>query len=306
MGSSAATRNTHLSNYAFGVAQDLKSALARFISPLVPTGTSSGQYKLYSDKNAFQTYDTLRALGGENKLIEFEATDPFFNCQPRGLGIGVDDHERSKSGESGQRQLEEAKVKTLVQTTVLSNERTVFAAAIAGVSAVGGAGVWSNAAVDPVAELDAQIIAISQGSGIMPNRMVIELGVWSVVRNHPLVKARMPGAELIGLTPEQFARMLINPAIKIEIGLLTYDTKKFGAAKNAVSIMGSNVLVFYNQDSPTIYDPGFMKTFTPRAEAIDTVMEYRDEGRNSDIYKTNWEDDNVVVSTLLARRIAVS
>jgi len=306
MGTSSATRNTHLSNYAFGVAQDMQSPLARFFSPLVPTGTSGGQYKKYDDKNAFQVYDTLRAIGGENRLIDFAATDPFFNCKPRGLAIAIDDTERTKAGETGQAQLEEAKVKTLVSTTVLSNEKTVFDAVLAGVAAVASVGVWSDADVDPVDELDAQLESIATATGMMPNRIVFGLGGWRVFRNHPKVKARQPGADLIGITTEQASRMVLNPGIDIRVGLMSRDTKKFGAAKVAVNLIGAEVLVFFNQDNPTQYDPGFMKTFTPRAGAIDSVMQYRDEARNSDMYKTNWEDDNVVVSTLLARRLSLS
>lgn len=306
MGSSAATRNSHLSNYAFGIAQDLRSSLAEFISPQVPTGTSSGQFKKFDDKNAFQVFDTLRAMGGENKVIQFAATDPTFNCLPRGLSIGIDDAERTKAGEDGQRQLEEAKVKTLVSTSVISHEATVFAAALAGLSAAGGVGVWSNAANDPVADLDAQIEAIATASGMMPNRIVFGLGAWRVFRNHALVKARQPGAELIGVTGEQAARMTLNPGIEIRVGILSKDTTKFGATKNAVNIVGSEVLIFYNQASPTQYDPGFMKTFTPRLNSVDSVFQYREENRNSDMYKTNWEDDTQVISTVLAKRISLS
>lgn len=306
MGSSAATRNTHLSNYAFGIAQDLTSALARFFSPLVATGTSSGQYKKFDDKNAFQVYDTMRAIGGENRIIEFAASDPHFNCQPRGLAIGIDDAERSKAGEAGQTQLEEAKVKTLVSTTVLSDEKTVFDTVLAGVSAVGGKGVWSSDDVDPVDELDEQIEAIATATGLMPNRCVFGLGAWRVFRNHAKVKARQPGATLMGVTTGDAARMMLNPGIDIRIGLLSRDTKKFGAAAAKVNLVGGQVILFYNQDNPTQYDPGFMKTFTPRAGAIDSVVQYRDDGRNSDMYKTNWEDDNEVISTLLAKRIELS
>jgi hypothetical protein len=248
----------------------------------------------------------LRALGGPNKRIEFAATDPFFNCRPNGLEIAIDDHERSKAGEGGERQLEEAKVKTLISTSVLSHEAAVFAKVKADVAAVGGVGVWSNANNDPISEIDAQIEAIATATGIMPNRMVIGLGAWRVLRNHPKVIARQPGAELIGVTNEQAARMTINPSIDVRVGILGADATKFGAARNVTNIVGGEVFIFFNQDSPTQYDPGFMKTFTPRANMVDAVMEYRDEKNNSDAFKTNWEVEIQTFSTLLVRRITLS
>ncbi len=306
MSTSAATRNTHLSNYAFGIAQDLRSALANFIAPQVPTGTSSGQFKKFSDKNAFQIYDTLRAIGGENKVIQFEATDPSFNCNPRGLSIGIDDHEKNKAGEAGLSQLQEAKVKTLVSSVTLGHENDVITAALNGLTAVASKGVWSNSGNDPVAEIDEQIEAIATATGMMPNRIVFGLGAWRVFRNHTLVKARQPGAELIGVTNEQAARMMLNPGIEVRVGILSKDTTKFGKDASKTNIVGAEVLLFYGNDNPTQYDPSFMKTFTPRAGAIDSIMQYRDEGRNSDMFKSNWEDDIQVVSTLLAKRLSIS
>ena len=43
-----------LKSYAYGVAQDVKTTLADFIAPRVPVGVGSGQFKKFSDKNAFQ------------------------------------------------------------------------------------------------------------------------------------------------------------------------------------------------------------------------------------------------------------
>lgn len=309
MSSQAATRNTHLSNFAAGIAPDLRSALANFLAPQVATGTSSGQYKSYNEKNAFQVYETLRAIGGENQMIEFDASDPTFICQPRGLSIGIDDHERNRAGVNdgpAQRMLEEAKVQTLVSTTALSHEVAVFAKLYATVTAEVGVGVWSNAANDPVADIDAAILAIANASGMMPNRMVMGLGAWSVFKNHTLVKARQPGAEVQGLSAEKARGMFLNPAIDLRIGVMAKDTTKMGKTKSGANVVGNEVVIFFNSDNPTPYDPGFMKTFTPRVGSIDSVLTYRDNSRNSDIYKTNWEDAITVVSTSMVKRITLS
>jgi len=305
MGSSSATRNAHLSNYGFGIYQDLRSALAEFISPRVGTGLSSGQYKSYNAKNAFQVYETLRALGGPNTRIQFAADDPFFNCRPRGLEIGIDDSERTKAGADNQRSLEEARVKTLVSTTILSHEKVVFDKANA-ITAVVGAGVWSNDEVDPIAEINAELTAIVNRTGMIPNRMVLGLGAWNVLREHPLVKARLVGGEVSELSLDKFKTLLLFPGIEVRIGVLSRDTTKFGKDKAAVNIVGASLLMFFGQDSPNEFDPSFMKTFMPTAGAIDSVMQYRGESNNSDFFKTNWEDDIQVISTLLGSRIALS
>jgi len=306
MPATASTVNQTLTNYAQGFSQDSASALADFIAPRVSTGTASGQYKEFSDKNAFQVYETSRAIGGARKRIEFDASDKYFNCRPHGLEISIDDHERELAGEGDQLGLEEAKVRTLVSAGVNSHEAGVFAKVKAAKAATGGVGVWSDPTKDPIAEMDAQIQAIAVATGVMPNRMVIGLGAWQVLRNHAKVIARQPGAVLIGTTTAQVSAMLLNPNIEIRVGLLSKDTVKFGKAKNAVEIVGAEVFIFIGSDNPTPYDPSFAKTFETKSGGVDSVKEYRAESNVSDILAVDWSEDVQVVAPVAGRRITLS
>jgi len=122
---------------------------------------------------------------------------------------------------------------------------------IGTMTAVPNIGVWSSADVDPVAELDALIEAMATATGMMPNRLALGIGAWKAFRNNAKVRARQPGAELIGLTLQQAAAMLLNPSIKIKVGVLSKDTTKFGKAANKEQILGAKALLFIGQDSPS-------------------------------------------------------
>lgn len=300
------TVNQTLTNYAHGLFQDMQSQLANFIAPIVPVTGSVGQFKKFDDKNAFQVYDTSRAIGGERKRIEFADSDPTYDCRPQGLEIAIDDHEMKMVGDGDPLNVKQSKVRTLVSTGVLSHEAKVFAALEAALSAAGGVGVWSDAANDPVKELDAQIEAIATDTGRMPNRIVFGLGAWNKFRNHAKVIARQPGASLVGVTTDQAAMMTLNPGIQIRVGVLSKDTVKFGGGKSPTNIVGGNVYIFYNEDNPTQYDPGFMKTFMPRGDAIEAVREYRSERNASDMFALDWAEDIQLISTAVARRITLS
>lgn len=306
MPASAAKRNAYLSNYASGLAQDRSKSLANFIAPIVSVGIASGQFKKYSSKNDFQVLDTSRAVGGTRKRIEFAATDPFFNCVPQGLETSIDDYERKLAGESGVVALQESKIRNLVGAAGTSHEKKVFDIVKAAKAATGSVGVWSNASNDPVAEIDAQIEAIATETGLMPNRIIFGLGAWRVFRNHALVKARQPGADLIGLTTDQAVRMMLNPQMECRIGILSSDTTKFGANKNAVNIVGGEVFVFYASDTPDQFDASFAKTFATTDSMIDGVREYREEQASSDIYFVDWTEDIQVVAGECGRRITLS
>ena len=297
--------NQTLTNYAAGVAQDTASALARFIAPIVPTGTTNGRYKKFDDKNAFQAYETDRAIGGPRRRIEFGATDPYFNCRPQGLEVPVDDHERQSAGTQDAR-LVEAKIRTLVTTATLGHEKKVFDLVKAAKAATGGIGVWSNASNDPIADLDSQIEAICTETGMFPNRMVIGVGAWRVLKNHAKVLGRQPGSGNQGVTLDQLAGMLLNPSMEIRVGLLSSDTTKFGAAKSASNIVGGEVFLFYGSDNADAYDPSFAKCFTTTPSMVDAVREYREEKNASDIYFIDWSEDIVVTAPATGRRITLS
>ena len=266
-----------LKSYAYGVAQDVKTTLADFIAPRVPVGVGSGQFKKFSDKNAFQVYETLRAVGGKAKRIEFEASDGNFNCAANALELPIDDQEREKAGDA-QTALEEAKTRTLV----------------------------INAALAPIDEIDEQIAAIATETGLMPNRMVIGLGAWRILKNHANVLKRQTGVSNKGVSLEVLAGMLLNPAMDIRVGVMSADSAKMGKTASKSNVVGSEIFLFHGSDNPTQYDPGFAKTFSIGATSVEDVRMYRDEGCRSDIIAVDWSEDVQVVSTICAKRITVS
>ena len=77
--------NQTLTNYAFGLEQDVRSSIADFLAPPTPVGVSIGQYKSFSEKNAFVIYSTQRALGGPATRVAFAASDSTFNCLARSI-----------------------------------------------------------------------------------------------------------------------------------------------------------------------------------------------------------------------------
>ena len=303
---STATYKETLKQYAYGVAQDVKSALADFIAPRVPVGVGTGMFKKFDDKNAFQRYDTARAVGGPATRIEFASTDGNFNCEANALEVPIDDQEREKAGDS-QSALEEAKTRTLVINASLAREKRVFDLVKANVAAAASKGAWSSdATANPIDEIDEQIEAIATLTGLMPNRMVIGLGAWRVLKNHANVIARLNGSPDKSVSLDAFAGMLLNPQIEIRVGIMSIDANKTGKAASKSNVVGSEIFLFHGSDNPTQYDPGFAKTFSVGANSVEAVRLYREERNRSDILAVDWSEDVQVVSAICAKRITVS
>jgi len=299
-----ASANPTLTNYATGVAQDLESSLAEFIAPTVEVPSTLGQFKKFDDKNAFQVYETARAVGGSANRIEFETTDPSYNCKPQALEITVDDSERDAADAEDPIRLDESKVKTLVTTSSVSHEYKVINKTIGALTPVADLGNWYDPNVDPIEEIDSQIQVIATNTGMMPNGLAIGLPAWAAIRKHPKVIARQPGAALIGLTVGQFAAMLLNPGIEVRVGILARDTTKMGKAAAKVNIVGANVLIFLRSKNPTQYDPSFAKSFTGRRGGVTSVRTYREEPF-SDVHLVDWSEDIQITSTICGKLIAV-
>lgn len=303
---SIASSNPILTNFAQGLMQDRTSALAEFIAPSVIVPATIGHFKKFDDKNMYQAVETARAIGGAAKRIEFDATDPTYNCKPQALEIGIDDSERDSAGAADPLLLEQSKASVLVNSAVLSHEDKVLTAIKAGVSAVGSRGDWSNNDIDPIDQIDEQIEAIAQASGLMPNRIVLGLGAMRKLRANTKVKNRLGGVKVGGFTIQDLAACLLNPAIEIRVGVLVKDTTKLPKTKSATNIVGDECFIFVGSPSPSTYDPSFAKTFRGGSGGVDSTRVYRAESNRSDILAVDWAVDVQVIASGMCRRLSIT
>lgn len=301
-----------LTNYAYGLSQDLKPILdlANILAPTVPTGGASGLYNKFDDTQMFKAYAAAvarRAIGGQAAEIGFLSDTANYNAKPYGLRIPIDNHERAEAGEDGKDLLEQSKTRTLTINCALAHLNEVVTLAKASVSAASGKGAWNNANVDPIKELNEQIKAVWLASGIVPNYVVVDFGAWCVLADNPLVLKRMPGADVAMVTPARIGGMLVNPNAKIIVSdtAVLYGGGLGNSSATKRGIVGGSALIFHNSPVPTPYDPSFMKTFSPSANLFTEVYQYRQEP-HIDWFENDWTCQPVVVASSLCKRIDVT
>jgi len=300
-----------LTNYAFGLMQDLKAALrlAGILSPVVPTGGTSGQYNKFDNTQAFKVYaDAVarRAIGGHASAITLLADAADYNVKPYGLRVSIDEQERANAGGAVQL-LEQAKTRTLMINCVVAYLNNLISVIKAAVSAEAGKGGWNNPNVDPIQELNDLIKAVYLATGIIPNHVVFDFGAWCVFAGNKNIAGRMPGADIAQVSPERIQRLLVNPNATVEIVetavLSGGGLGNTGATK--VGIMGGSVLAFFNSAMATPYDPSFSKTFAQTANLMTDVYTYREEP-HLDWLENDWACQPVVVASALCKRINVT
>ncbi len=297
-----------LTNYARGIFPDLVAAQDPIITrmaPLVPVGAATGKYKNYNDANAFQKVETGRAIGGPARRLEFLASDADYNCTPQALEIGIDDHEVEAAG-ANQSQLEEAKTRTLLSTAALSHINDIVAVAKAGLTAAATPTWATESTSTPISDIDAQIAAIADGTGMFPTDIIFGLGAWRKFRASAQVTARFPNAAAVGVSVEQAAGILLNPSIRIGVSTAIRDTVKVGGTKTTANILNNEVFIFFASPAPNQFDPSFMKVFASGPNTIQSVRRYREERNRSDMLAIDWTRDIKVTSSASARRLTVT
>ncbi len=294
-----------LTTFARGFMQDMKKGLANFFAPIVGTGIATGQYKTYDLKNAFQVPNTVRAIGGDANRLAFDSDDAHYNCTPHALEVVIDEHERKLAGEANIAALEQGKIAALLATAKLAREHEVVAGARAALTAVSGKGVWSSAEVDPIDQLDEQIEAIAKSTGMFPNRMVLGVSAFRALRANAKIKDELKGSGDMRLSIDKLRERLMVPDIDIRLGTMVYDTTKPGKASSLDFLLGADVFLFIGSDSPTAFDPSFMKTFATDSSLIDSVKSY-EEGPRRKIYATDWTQHVLATSTISGRRLAIT
>jgi hypothetical protein len=305
------TIRADLTNYAHALMQDLEPMrrLAGLLSPVVPTGGTSGLYNKFDNTQAFKVYAesvARRGVGGHASEIGFLSETANYACEPYGLRVKIDAHERAQAGES-MNLLEQAKTRTLLVNcwlAYLSNLVTVIKAAV---SATANKGDWTDANVDPVQEINDQIKAVYLATGMIPNHVVMDFGAWCVFSGNPKVVDRMPGADVAEVSPSRVRRLLCNPNATIEVAetAVLYGGGLGNASATKRGITGGSCLIFFNSPIATQYDPSFCKTFAPAASMFTDVYTYREEP-HFDWYENDWTCDPVVVASALCKRIDVT
>ena len=297
--------NVALSDYAFGVAQDEAKILdlANLLAPPVITGAKHVNFAKFNADNAFQTYNATRGLSSKRTRILFGADNAKVDLNTNGLEIPLDDQEVDDAGgQAVSAALQQAKVLTLVRSAYLSHLANVVSVAQAAITPVVKVGNWSNPNVDPIKEIDDQLVAISRF--MTPTTLIMDVAAWNIAKNNPQVVKRFIAG---GFTLEMFASQLVVPTLKIELTSVSFNSLGFGnASQDKAAALGTECWISCTSRAPTLYDPSFMKTFTVKAEMFGGIKEYRDEPVASQVYVLDWHAVPAVVASNLVRRIKVS
>jgi hypothetical protein len=247
-----------LNQFAKGLFQETASPLADFLAPVVPTGAASFSVIDYAKRSGFQVPSARRAIGGDSTAVMTDGERLNINLNPYALHDIIDKHELdlSTTGE-GSRILRESRIRNLVSQA--GNSRLAETLAVLRAGVAGTANVW-NVGADPVALIDAQMLAIADRIGMVPNRVVFNLGAWVIFKNHASTINRFPGTQKINPRIEDVGSLFINPNAQCRVATTVSETK-LNQAPGKTRALASEVWIYFAEESANQFDASAFKTF---------------------------------------------
>ena len=300
-----------LREFAQGAAQSSIMPVADFLSPTVEVPTSTGRYKVYTEKHRFHIPDTLRTLGGRAAELRFEVGDATFNCEPHALDYPVDNLEQLEA-EGLENMLREGAV-AVAEVAALAHEKTVIDAALAAVGA-GTSKTW-NSSADPISDVDDAILNVIKAAkygSLMGVGILFGATAWKIFKNQEKVRGRFVvgnggGKANLGLAvpTEQSASQMFIGSPDVRTSYMIYDSAAEGIAESVSFLLDTAVLVFARKDAPTRRDPSFMKTFRLMNKFMVPGSYMRDDGR-VEVAKFDWSEDVQVANSSACVRLNIS
>lgn len=294
---------------AFDLEAEKAGYIARKVLPTVDVASQAGNFGKIPLEQLLQQRDTKRAPGSGYSRGNFTFDDSTYSCKENGAEEPIDDREAKMYAEY----FDAETVSTQrAYNAVLANAEKRVADAIFNTSTWTGAALttdvssvpWATiASAKPLANVEAAIQKVYDGSGLWPNALVINKKVFRNLRNTPEVIDRIAssGAGDRNLASDVTLQMLAQ-AFDLDYIIVaggSQNTAKEGQAASVGQIWSSTyAMVCKVATSGDFREPCVGRTFHWSADgsSIDGAIEsYRDETVRANIIRVRHDVDEVIL-----------
>lgn len=244
--------------------------------PIVNRDEKTGQYIELTRSDFFRNDIEERTGGEEPPIVGHGVTRQSYNCRVyHGAGL-VDDIERNASAPPYEGM--EAKTRQLMGQHMINADSkwasaffttSVWGTDLTGVASGATAGEvnqWDDASSDPIADVDAQKLAMLTSTGLEPNILICGYEAWLGLKENASIVARYQGGP-----PAAGASFILNESIvagilgldRIIVAKATQATSNKGAATDVYALIlgAKDALLCYSAPNPGIDVPTAGYTF---------------------------------------------
>lgn len=266
--------------------------IAEEILPARPVAKKAASLSVLTREN-LKRNDTKHANGGAFNRIGIVAEDLSYTCVDHGLEIPVTTEDRETYVDDFD--CDSESVEVLKQRMLIEREVRAAALVFNGTTWTGSAlytnvsaASWATSTSDVIAHVVAAKEKVRNGTGVMPNALILGAAAMAQLLINSKITGRFPGATII--TEEMLRQQMaaIFGLEKLIVGSVVYDGAKEGQAFSGTDIWGSTyAMVARIQEGSTRVNPGLGRSliWSPIDNGIDGIVEYREEQTDSDIFR---------------------
>lgn len=236
--------DTYLTDFSLAYRQ----SAANFVAPMavteIPVMKESGIYRTFPRGYFWRDEAEVRPLGGRPVQVNYKTGKDNYHAEEWALETTIDDRERANAVD--QVNLDETGVMLLEQKQLIRQDRlwaeTVF---VAGVWAQDYDGAtdfdpFNDASSDPVATVDGYKTTMAQGSGFMPNTLVLGANVITALRTNPSMVDRVKYTQTGIITAQLLASLF--EVDRVMIARSVFNDAEEGEADDFQFIVDSNAM----------------------------------------------------------------
>lgn len=268
-----------LTNVSVAYFQDEQNFVADKVFPMIPVQHQTDQYFVWSLADFMRDEAQLRADGVESAGSGMNLTTQSYSANVWALHKDIGPQVRANADPAID--IDVTTTRMLTQKLLIKRDRQfmstfmktgIWTGGVSNTDAVGTAGgtpgtttppLWSDDANgDPFTDIATAQTGILQGTGYLPNRLLIGWKVFQALRKHPLVIDRIkytsqPDAKSV--TEALLAQMFDVDEVIVSKGV--YNSAAEGLAASMSFISGSNALLCYAAEAPSLNAPTAGYTF---------------------------------------------
>ena len=196
--------DTLLSNFSVALWQDTSVFVGTRFFGVQNVSKASDLYKVFPSGHFSRSYKTRRAEEGVANSVGYKTTEAAYSCKDDALRIFVSDRKRANTDQ--QEQLDQASTTVVTESILIGKEQEFVENFLTagkwskdyqvGTDTLPGSGTknWS----DPTAEIESDVVLLAeefvlQSGGRKPNKILMTLDVYNLVRLHPSIKELVSG-----------------------------------------------------------------------------------------------------------------
>ena len=251
--------NKPLTNISIAYIQESKDFIADKVFPIVPVMKQADRYFSYDKKYWFQTQARVRAPSSESAGSGFHVDNtPNYFCDVLAVHKDVDDQTRANADQP----LDMDRDATLfvTQQLLLKRERDFMRKYLALSTWTGYSGgdfapslLWTNAASNPMQDVDTVKNQIKSHTGRMPNTFACSADIFFALRNNASVLDRIKYTQR-GVVSEDLIAMLFG-IDKFLVAPAVLDSFAEGEGDGTDYLLKNKALLVYANPSPSILQP---------------------------------------------------